>query len=100
MGVYYIKMAHLHLKQKQLIGRIRRIRGQVEAIERSIVAEDDDCSRILNTITACRGALAGLMAEVIEGHVRHHVLDPDGASSSEQKEAAEQLLAVIHSYLR
>lgn len=93
-------MAHLHLKHKKLIGRIHRIKGQVESIERSIEAEDEDCGRILNTITACRGALAGLMGEVIEGHVRHHVLDPHGASSPEQKDAAEQLLAVIHSYLR
>jgi len=100
MGVYYITMAHLHLQQKKLIGRIRRIKGQVEAIERSIEAEEEDCGRILNTITACRGALAGLMAEVIEGHVRHHVLDPEGGSPPDQKEAAEQLLAVIHSYLR
>ena len=93
-------MAHLHLQKKKLIGRIHRIQGQVEAIERSIEAEEEDCGRILNTITACRGALAGLMAEVIEGHVRHHVLDPEGGSPPDQKEAAEQLLAVIHSYLR
>jgi DNA-binding FrmR family transcriptional regulator len=93
-------MAHLHLHQKKLIARIRRIRGQAEAIERALAADEEDCAAVLNTITACRGALAGLMAEVIEGHVRHHILDPDGGSKPAQVEAAEQLLAVVHSYLR
>ncbi len=93
-------MAHPHLQKRKLIGRIRRIRGQVEAIERALAGDDDDCAAVLNTITACRGALAGLMAEVIDGHVRHHVLPPDGSAHPGQIEAAEQLLTVVHSYLR
>ena len=92
-------MAHLHSNRDRLVARIRRIKGQVAAIEKDIVA-DGDCNRVLQTIAACRGALNGLMAEVIEGHVRYHVLDPKGKSSAEQLEAAEQLLDVVNAYLK
>ena len=54
---------------------MRRIRGQVEAIERA-VAEEKDCGDVLQLIAAARGAMNGLMAELLEDHVRFHVLDP------------------------
>ena len=92
-------MAHLHGNRDRLVARIRRIKGQVVAIEKDILA-DGDCNRMLQTIAACRGALNGLMAEVIEGHVRYHVLDPKGKSSTGQLEAAEQLLDVVNAYLK
>lgn len=92
-------MAHINGNQDRLTARIRRIKGQVLAIEKDILAEGD-CNRVLQTIAACRGALNGLMAEVIEGHVRHHVLDPKGKSTPDQLEAAEQLLDVVNAYLK
>ena len=92
-------MAHLHADQSRLLARIRRIKGQVAAIESGIDA-DDDCNRVLQTIAACRGALNGLMAEVIEGHVRHHVLDPKRKPTADQAAAADQLLAVVNAYLK
>jgi DNA-binding FrmR family transcriptional regulator len=96
-------MAHLHLRQKALLARVRRIKGQIDSIERAIAAADtsDNCSPILHTIAACRGALGGLMVEVLDGHVRHHVLDDtkDGSSPAQQ-EAAEELLSVIRSYVK
>ncbi len=93
-------MAHLKIHQKALLARIRRIGGQVAAIEKALVHEDDDCSDVLSTIASCRGALTSLMNEVIEGHVRHHVLNPDGKSPPDQREAAEVLLTVLRSYLK
>lgn len=92
-------MAHIHGNQDRLTARIRRIKGQVVAIEKEIATEGD-CNRVLQTIAACRGALNGLMAEVIEGHVRHHVLDPKGKSTADQLEAAELLLNVVNAYLK
>jgi DNA-binding FrmR family transcriptional regulator len=92
-------MAHIHGNRDRLVARIRRIKGQAAAIEKDILA-DGDCSRIMQTIAACRGALNGLMAEVIEGHVRYHVLDPNARPDEDRMEAAEQLLDVVNTYLK
>jgi DNA-binding FrmR family transcriptional regulator len=92
-------MAHIHGNHDRLVARIRRIKGQVAAIEKDIEA-NGDCNRVLQTIAACRGALNGLMAEVIEGHVRYHVIDPKRKPSAEQLDAAEQLLDVVNAYLK
>ena len=95
----YIEMAHIHADQKKLLVRVSRIRGQLAAIDSSI-REDRDCNVVLQTIAACRGALSGLMAEVVEGHVRYHVIDPKRKPTREQLHAADQLLVVVKSYLR
>jgi DNA-binding FrmR family transcriptional regulator len=92
-------MPHIHGNKARLVARIRRIKGQVAAIEKDI-EEDGECHRVLQAIAACRGALNGLMAEVIDGHVRFHVIDPAANPSPEQQEAAEQLLDVVNAYLK
>lgn len=92
-------MAHITRDKEKLQSRVRRIRGQVEAIERALDGEHD-CSELLQLVAACRGALNGLMAELIEGHIRFHVLDPEKAKNSHQTEAAEQLVEVVRSYLK
>ena len=92
-------MSHLHTDRTRLLARIRRIKGQAEAIEAGIIA-DADCNQVLQTIAACRGALNGLMAEVIEGHVRFHVLDPKRKPTPDQMAATDQLLAVVNAYLK
>ncbi len=91
-------MAHIHADRARLLARLARIRGQVAGIERAI-EEDEDCSSVLQTIAACRGALNGLMAQVMEGHVRFHVLDPRRAGG-DQRRAAAQLLKVVARYLK
>ena len=92
-------MAHTIGSKKKLINRIRRIRGQVDAIEKA-VASERECSEVLQTIAACRGAMNGLMAELLEGHVRCHVLDPDRKPSAEQLVGAQELIDVIKTYLK
>ncbi len=92
-------MAHTTKDKKNLLSRVSRIRGQVEAIERAIDGEQE-CSGILQLMAACRGALNSLMAEVMEGHVRFHVLSPEGGQNSPQAEAAEELIDVIRTYLK
>jgi DNA-binding FrmR family transcriptional regulator len=92
-------MAHTIDEKKKLLNRVRRIRGQVEAVERSL-DEEQECSAILHNISACRGAMDALMAEVIEGHIRFHVLDPAKARTDEQSQAAEDLIEALRAYLR
>ena len=91
-------MAHVAHEKTKLLNRLRRIRGQVEAIERA-VDSDSECARVLQQATACRGALEGFIAEVIEDHIREHMIDPAAPKSDPRVEAAEELVAIIHSYL-
>lgn len=92
-------MAHTTKDKANLLSRVRRIRGQVEAIERALDG-DQECSSVLQLMAACRGALNGLMAEVLEGHIRFHVLDPKSSNNSPQVEAAGELIDVIRRYLK
>ena len=75
------------------------MRGQVEALERSL-DQEVECSEILHGISVCRGALDSLMAEVIEGHIRLHVLDPDSTATKSQTQAAEDLIDALKTYLK
>jgi DNA-binding FrmR family transcriptional regulator len=92
-------MSHtVHEKQK-LQARVRRIKGQVEAIERALDSESG-CDQVLHLIAGTRGALAGLMAEVVEDHVRTHLVDAEKYPEALDADAAEQLLEVIRTYLK
>jgi DNA-binding FrmR family transcriptional regulator len=92
-------MAHTLAEKKKLLNRVRRIRGQVEAIDRAL-EQEAECSDVLHNISACRGAMDALMAEVIEGHIRFHILDPKIAPSDEQAQAADDLVQALRAYLK
>ena len=81
------------------MARVRRIRGQVEAIERALVGEAG-CEQVMHLIAGARGAMAGLMAEVVEDHVRTHLVDAKEHPNALNTEAAEQLLDVVRTYLK
>ena len=91
-------MAESVEKRKKLLNRTHRIRGQVDAIIRSIEKESE-CSEVLHAIAACRGALDSLMVEVINGHIRYHMLDRK-KPSDRQAQAAEGLIDALKLYLR
>jgi DNA-binding FrmR family transcriptional regulator len=69
-------MTHVAREKTKLLNRLKRIRGQLEAIERA-VDQDVECARVLQQATSCRGALEGFIAEVIEDHIREHMIDPN-----------------------
>ena len=71
-------MHHVAKEKVKLLNRIKRLRGQIEAIERSIES-DQECADVLQQATSCRGALDGFIAEVIEDHIREHMIDPRAA---------------------
>jgi len=91
-------LSHTTKNKERTLARVRRIRGQVEAIERSLESETA-CEEILQLVASCRGALNGLMAELIDGHLRYHVLDPSQKTRPSQLEAADELMAVVKRYL-
>jgi FrmR/RcnR family transcriptional regulator, repressor of frmRAB operon len=92
-------MPHLQRDRDKLIHRVRRIRGQVQAIEKALMAETE-CADMLQLVSACRGALNSLMGELIEGHIRFHVVNPDDNPTSARGRAAQELLDVLNTYLR
>ena len=90
-------MSHTIRNKANLLARVRRIRGQVEALERAL-EEERGCSEIMQQIAAFRGAATGLMTEVIEEHVRTHVANPSSNASRER--GADELVEVVRAYLR
>jgi FrmR/RcnR family transcriptional regulator, repressor of frmRAB operon len=92
-------MAHTVRDRTKLLNRVRRIRGQLDAVERAL-QNDGNPFGILQTVAASRGALNSLMVEIIEGHVRLHLLDPTQAPTGEQREAAEELIDIVRAFLR
>lgn len=92
-------MSHIVRDKKKMLNRVRRIRGQIESVEHAIEREAE-CSEILHTISACRGAINALMAEVLDGHIRFHVMDPDQDPRSEKARATQELIDVLRAYLR
>jgi DNA-binding FrmR family transcriptional regulator len=85
-------MAHTIRNKAQLLVRARRLKGQVQAIERALT-EERDCGEVLQQLAAVRGAANALMAMVLEGHVKEHLA---GLGSRD----AKMLLSIVRSYLR
>ena len=92
-------MAHTTRDKVKLMNRVRRIKGQVDSIERAL-SEEADCYRVLQQVAACRGALNGFMAELLEGHIRCHVLDETVKPRPRQQQAAEELIEIVHSSMK
>lgn len=92
-------MAHMIRDKKKMLNRVRRLRGQLGAIEKALV-EEKGCTAIQQMIAAAHGAMKGLMIEVLEGHIRCHVLNPDIKPTSAQSHAAQELIDILHSYVR
>jgi FrmR/RcnR family transcriptional regulator, repressor of rcnA expression len=91
-------MAHTIREKTKLLNRVRRIRGQMEAIERAL-DEEKGCGSVLQLIVGARGAINGLMAEVLEDHIQMHVADP-GLAKIERSEGAAELIDAVRTYLK
>ncbi len=92
-------MSHTAREKTKLLNRVRRIRGQIEAVERAL-EQESGCSDILQLIAATRGAMNGLMLEVLEDHIRMHVVAPGSGPDSQQGQATEELIDVVRTYLK
>ena len=90
-------MSHTARTKQKLLARVRRLRGQIEAVERALEG-DVACDQVMHLIAGIRGATSGLMAEVVEDHVRSHIATE--AEPGARTRAAEDLIEVVHTYLR
>jgi DNA-binding FrmR family transcriptional regulator len=91
-------MAHTIKDKAKLLTRVRRIRGQAEGLEKALNS-DGDCVAILQQIAAIRGAVNGLMSQVLEGHLREH-LGPDITDATQHAKDMDEVVAVLKSYLK
>lgn len=91
-------MAHTIKGKNKLLTRVRRIKGQAEALEKAL-EQEHDCLAVLQQIAAIRGAVNGLMAEVLEGHIRGHLGAVD-STPEQRQEDLEQVVSVLRSYLK
>jgi DNA-binding FrmR family transcriptional regulator len=91
-------MGHVSANKDRLIKRVKRIAGQIQALERELEA-DADCAKTLHLVAATRGAINGLMEEIIEDHARAHVADPT-LSAEARSQGVEELLEAIRRYAK
>jgi DNA-binding FrmR family transcriptional regulator len=92
-------MSHTTKDKQKLILRAKRIQGQVDALVR-VLTEERDCSEVLQVMSAARGAMNSLMAQLLEGHIRSHVLNGRQKPTSQQAMAADEVIDMVKSYLK
>ncbi len=90
-------MSHTIHQKDKLIARVRRLRGQLEGIERALQGEAG-CGEILRQLASVRGALGGLTTEVMEDHLRHHVMEAE--NDADRRQGGEELIEVLRTYLK
>ena len=91
-------MSHENRERAKLQNRMKRIRGQMEAVERQLGEEKQDCSEILMQLAAVRGGINGLMAEVLEDHIRLHLLQDGRVPLT--PDLGEDLIELVRAYLK
>ena len=93
------QVSHITREKNKLLNRVRRIRGQIEAVERAL-EQEIGCADVLQLIAGARGAINGLMLEVMEDHIRMHVVGSGQEPETERAQGAEELIEVVRSYLK
>jgi DNA-binding FrmR family transcriptional regulator len=91
-------MAHARRDNDRLLARVRRMQGQVEALER-LLSEQRECNDVLQQIAAVRGAATSLMADVLEEHLQEH-LSNHGGSAQQRTEDLRELAHIVKRYLK
>lgn len=88
-------MAHSVGEKGKILTRVNRIKGQLEAFAKAIEA-DQDCYQVMQLLASCRGALNGLMGEVVEDHIREHIVEAGNKKLA--IESGEELIEIMKSF--
>lgn len=91
-------MSHTSRDKQKLLNRVRRLRGQMKAVEQALESERD-CRFVLQTVAACNGAIHSLMVEILEGHLRF-VLTTRGVPANDGAERTEELIEIVRAYMK
>ena len=90
-------MGHTHRSKDKLVARIRRLKGQMEAVERALENEQP-CGDVLQLLASIRGALSGLTVELMQEHLSEHVVQAE--TDAERRQAASELAEALRTYMR
>ncbi|MBB4142805.1 Ni(II)/Co(II)-sensing transcriptional repressor DmeR [Rhizobium lemnae] len=90
-------MSHTHRSKDKLVARIRRLKGQMEAVERALESEQP-CGDVLQLLASIRGALSGLTVELMQEHLSEHVVQAE--TDAERRQAASELAEALRTYMR
>lgn len=90
-------MSHTIRDKKKIIARTNKIQGQVAALK-TMLDQPHECSAVLQQIAAIRGAVNGLMREVIKGHLTEHLVHEN--EEQKREEDLEVVLKVLDSYIK
>jgi FrmR/RcnR family transcriptional regulator, repressor of frmRAB operon len=91
-------MPHSPQEKKLVLARVRRLRGQIDALERALEA-GAECAPILQQIAAVRGAVNGLMAGVLESHLREEFSNATGVTG-DASASIDGVIGLVRTYLR
>lgn len=91
-----VKHARPGLEKRALIVRLRRIKGQIEGIEK-MVETDTNSSDVLMQVVSARRALKSFSEEVIESQLRTYV--ENAGNKSEERQSLQSLLTVLERYV-
>lgn len=90
-------MAHTIREKGKIIARVNRIKGQLEAVSKALESEQDEY-QVMQLLASCRGALNGLTIEILEGHIREHIVEAKDKKLA--GEAGEELIDIIRSFMK
>ncbi len=90
-------MAHSIKDKTKVLVRVNRIKGQLDAFTKGIES-DHDCYQVMQLLASCRGALNGLMSDVVEAHIRDHIVEAENKKSA--ADAGEDLVEIMKSFLK
>ena len=93
------RIPEISREKQKLLYRIKRLRGQFAAVERALTG-GDECADILMLLAAIRGGVNGLMAEILEDHIRLHMMDPNSKEVESPEELGEDLIGLVRAYLK
>jgi DNA-binding FrmR family transcriptional regulator len=91
-------MSHTSRDKQKLLNRIRRIQGQLHSVETDL-EEERECATVLQTIAAVRGAINGLMSEILEGHIRF-LLDAEDLTAKKKAESTDEVIDFVRAYMK
>lgn len=92
-------MSHTEREKMKMVNRVRRLRGQMDAVERAL-GGNDECPDVLMLLAAVRGGVNSLMAEVLENHIRFHLVDAEENDRPLTPELGEELIDLVRAYLK
>jgi len=92
-------VAHTIRDKARLLARVRRLKGQAEAVERAL-EQERGCADVLMLVASMRGAINGLTVELMEDHIRHHIVNPDNEQDAARASGTKELIEVLRTYLK